>query len=120
MFSGLVEVSVPGRLGNRIFRRWLVLLYAFEAFLVLAGLPLSAEVYRFGLTALGITAVLHVTTLALGDFMHGKRWYLSVPIFVGSVVLILLVALGIIFSIVYLPDILFKAVQWLWSWLQNP
>jgi hypothetical protein len=38
-----------------------VLLYAFEAFLVLAGLPLSAEVYRFGLITLGITAVLHVS-----------------------------------------------------------
>ncbi len=118
-FSGLVEVSVPGRLGNWIFRRWLVLLYAFEAFLVLAGLLLSAEVYRLGLITLGITAVLHVSTLALGDFMHGKRWYLSVPIFAGSVVLILLVVLGIIFLVVYLPDILVNAVQWLWSWMQN-
>lgn len=75
VFAGIVEVSTRGRLGNWIWRRWLVLLYAFEALLILAGLLLSADVYRFGLSAFAITAVLHVSTLALGDFMRSKkRW----------------------------------------------
>ena len=83
VFSGFAEVSVRRSLANRIFNNWLVLIYAFELFLIAAGLLSSTQIYRAGLIALVVTAVVHVGVLGLGDYLRRtKRWYLRVPIFV--------------------------------------
>jgi hypothetical protein len=96
LFSGFAEVSVRRSLANRIFNNWLVLLYAFELFLIVAGLLSSAQIYRAGLIALVVTAVVHVGTLVLGDYLRGaKRWYLGVPIFVLCIVILLLAGVGV-------------------------
>jgi hypothetical protein len=90
---------------NLIFRHLLVLIYAFEGFLILGGvLLLRTEIYRFGLSALGITAAIHVGPLALEDFMRRKgKWYL-LPILILVLVVIFLAALGIYHLLYYLPE----------------
>lgn len=112
VFSGLAEVSVSRSLPNLIFNNWLVLLYAFELFLIAAGLLSSTQIYRAGLIALVVTAVLHVGVLGLGDYLRGaKRWYLGVPILVFCIAILLLAGLGVYHLFHYTPE----AVREVWD-----
>jgi hypothetical protein len=75
VFWGLVEVAVPGSLLNLLVFHWLKVLYAFEIFLIVGAILLSADesVTRFGWTALGITAVINVVVLLLSDYIRGRK-----------------------------------------------
>jgi patatin-related protein len=77
VFWGVVEVAVPGNLPNLLFRHFVKLLYAFEAFVIVGGVLLvDAYVQRFGLIALAVTAGAHLLVTALGDYMSGRRSFL--------------------------------------------
>jgi len=118
VFSGFAEISVRQSLPNRIFNNWLVLIYAFELFLIVAGLLLSTQVYQAGLTVLVVTAVVHVGVLGLGDYLRGaKRWYLGVPIFVLGIVILLLAGLGVYHLVYYTPAVVREVLRGAFSTL---
>ncbi|MBI1927771.1 patatin-like protein [Candidatus Poribacteria bacterium] len=73
IFSGLVEVAVPGNLFNLIFLHWLRLLYLTEGLLIGGSILLgSPQVQKFGWIALLLTLAVNLVTWWLGDWM-GKR-----------------------------------------------
>lgn len=74
--QALLMVSTPGTLPRTIFRHWLILLYVFEALIVVGAIVLAAPATRtFGLTIFVITAVVHLASLITGDYMvRSSRW----------------------------------------------
>jgi patatin-related protein len=74
----LFAISTPGSLNQAVFRHWLALLYAFEAFIVAGAVIFSAPTLRtFGLTSLGLTVALHLASLIAGDLMYRRRAWLK-------------------------------------------
>ena len=89
LFWGFVEVAVPRNLPGEIFRYWLILLYFFEALLIVAGtIFVKPEVQLLGFITLGVTAAIHTGILLLSDYMLGRRTWLR--ILVAALVLVLL------------------------------
>ncbi len=88
-FWGLIEVAVPRSLSSVIFRYWLQLLYFFEAFLVVGGLLLGkADIQQFGVSTLVITALIHLTTAVLAEYMQrGKKLRRATGVIVALVIL---------------------------------
>ncbi|WP_425259512.1 patatin-like protein [Rubrivivax sp. RP6-9] len=86
--QGLLAVSVPGSLRGMLWAHWLKVLYAFELTMLALGLLFASEPVRTtAVTALGITALVHGTTLLLGDVMRSRKtwkakgaWALAVPV----------------------------------------
>jgi hypothetical protein len=95
VFWSLVQLAVPGGLGNNLFRHWVKILYAFEL-LLLAGstLALSQETQQFAVTALILTAGTHLLATVLGDMMRTRHWAFRVPLFVLMLVLLGLAGIG--------------------------
>lgn len=91
VFQGLLVVSVPGGLRARVFTHWLKLLYAFEAVALAFGFLLGSEGMRSAaLTALGLTATVHLATLVLRDVMKDdKRWLVKGAVIAGVAVAVL-------------------------------
>ena len=90
LFWGFVEVAVPRNLAGEIFRYWLILLYCFEALLIVTGTVfVKPEVQLLGFITLGVTAAVHVGVLLLSDYMLGRRTWLR--ILVAALVLALLI-----------------------------
>jgi hypothetical protein len=95
IFWGLVEVAVPRSLPNLIFQHWLMLLYLFELLLIIGGaLFVAPEIQRFGLVTFGVTAVIHLSTLALGDYMRGRNRWLNILKITLILVLLFLAVVG--------------------------
>jgi len=89
LFWGFVEVAVPRNLPGEIFRYWLILLYFFEALLIVAGtIFVKPEVQLLGFITLCVTAAIHTGILLLSDYMLGRRTWLR--ILVAALVLVLL------------------------------
>jgi patatin-related protein len=94
-FWGLVQVAVPGGLLNKFLTHWLYLLYAFEAFIVIAGIVLSRPgAQQFGLTAFAVTAIVNVLTLLLKDLMRGRDVVWRALLVLGGVVIGALTVIG--------------------------
>jgi hypothetical protein len=120
VFSGLTEVSVRGSIPNLIWRHWLVLLYAFEVVLIVIGAVFSREqAYQAGLTAFGITALVHIGTLGLGDYMRRRKRWWGVPFVVLLLVILLLAALGVYHLVYYAPEVIHDAALSAWRHLRN-
>jgi hypothetical protein len=93
----LLAISTPGSLYQAIFRHWLGLLYLFELLIVAGSLLFSAPTMRtFGLTAFGVTAALHVTSLIAEDVIGRKRGWLILTAAVLAFAVLVLAALGVI------------------------
>ena len=93
--QALLTVSTPGSSANAIFGHWLVLLYVFEALTVIGGMAFSAPGVRtFGLTCLGVTAVLHIVSKIAGDLMHSKRGWIKLTAAGLAVAVLVLAFLG--------------------------
>ena len=93
VFWGLVEVSIPRSIQGEFFRYWLVFLYLFEALLIAVGtIFVREQVQALGVVALVATAVIHISTLLLRDYMTGKSTWLRILI-VASVLALLFFAL---------------------------
>jgi patatin-related protein len=93
--QGLVAVSLPGSFGSLWWRHGLKVLYAFELFVLaislLAGAP---ETRGVALTALGVTAVLHLISLLAADKMRRRNGWLRAMTWLSALVLLALAALG--------------------------
>jgi len=91
-----LTVSTPGSLPRAIFQHWLILLYAFAGLIVVGATLLSAPATRtFGLTVLGIIAVVHLASLIAGDYMVKQHWRLILAAVILAVVMILLALIGV-------------------------
>ena len=93
--QALLTVSTPGSLPRSVFRHWLVVLYLFEALIVVGAIAFSAPAARtFGLTSLGVTLALHLASLVAGDLMNSRRWWVKLIAFVLSLAVIVLAGFG--------------------------
>ncbi|MCA1816800.1 MAG: patatin-like protein, partial [Acidobacteria bacterium] len=87
VFWGVVQVAVPGSFPNLLFKHFVKLLYAFEAFLIVGGVLLvDANIQRFGLVALAVTAGTHIVVRALGDYMSNKPFLRGLVVVPASLV----------------------------------
>lgn len=94
LFWGLVEVAIPGSIGNLVLKHWLKLIYLFEFLLILLGTLLTNHAaQQFGWTAFGITLGANVVVWWLHDFMSGRS---SVRRFVVTVLVIVFCVLALI------------------------
>ena len=99
---GLVEVSVPRRMLQLLFRYWIRLLYLFETLLIIGGVALGfPTAYNLGLTCLGVTAVLDLAPRLLSVWMTGQKLTRLLKA-LGVLVLLALLFLGAwkVFSLV--------------------
>ena len=106
IFWGVIEVAVPGSMMNLFFFHWLKIVYAFEAFLILASILINAnpDVTKFGWILLALTLVLNVVVLLLGDYIRGKNVLLKISTVLLVVALLFLATIG-----------LGQLVQWSWT-----
>ena len=100
VFWGLIEVAAPRRPGELLFRYWLQLIYAFEVFLIAAGLLLQRPgATQFGWTALGVTLVVNAVVVTLNRYMVGaaafRRILRAFKVLLGGAVVLLVVLGGI-------------------------
>lgn len=75
---------------NLLFGHWLLLLYGFEAVLIVAAWLLGAsDTLKFGWTALSITSIVTATVLVLRDYMRSKnKWWKAFTVFVITATLL--------------------------------
>lgn len=75
IFWGLVEVAAPNSFWNLLFYHWLKLLYFFELILIVGGSFLvNKEAQQFGIAALSLTILTHLTVTTLNSYMKGGRF----------------------------------------------
>jgi hypothetical protein len=93
--QALLAISMPGSLLQALSRHWLILLYVFEVLTVIGSMLFSSQsTLNFGLSALGLTVVLHLSTLLTGDLIDRKRGKTIALAVLLTVVVILLAAVG--------------------------
>jgi hypothetical protein len=95
VFWAIVQVAVPGGIGNKLFRHWLKILYAFEILLLIGStLAASAETQQFAVTALVLTAGTHLLATVLSDIMRTRHWIVRAPLFLLLIALLGLAGVG--------------------------
>ena len=93
--QGLVAVSLPGSLLTLLWRHWLTLAYLLELVMFVLGVLFSSpEMRSVGLTAFALTALAHVSTVALRDVMRERRPWKSRALWVVLMLAIVLAAIG--------------------------
>jgi patatin-related protein len=79
IFWGLVEVAAPNSFLNMLALHLLKLIYAFEVVLIIGSTIFNqAAVQQFGIVALVLTLITHLTAVTLNDYMRGNnlwRWF---------------------------------------------
>lgn len=95
VFWGIVQVAIPGGLGNKVVRHWLKILYFLEV-LLLAGstIAISPTTQQFAVTSLLFTAGVHLLVTALGDLMRTRHWLIRMPLFIVVLGILSLALLG--------------------------
>jgi hypothetical protein len=89
VFWGLVQVAVPGSIGNLMFYHWFKVLLAFEAVVLTAGWVLNeGSAVRFGWLSLLFTVLVGLTVSVLKDMMSLQRRWLRVA-FTGALLAVL-------------------------------
>ncbi len=95
MFQGLVAISLPGSLTTQWWSHTMSMLYMFEAALLLiAYLPFGVvELRGFSWKIFGITVLVHVMKLLVGDIIHSqaRRSRMFIRMLLPSVVLLIVV-----------------------------
>jgi patatin-related protein len=96
IFWSLVQLAVPGGLGNRVFRHWLAILYAFEfALLIGSTLAAAADTQQLAVTALLLTAGTHLFVSFLEGVMS-RRNGLGRAVLVGiAIIMLALMGIGV-------------------------
>lgn len=90
--QGIVAVSLPGTLRQRWWTHGVKVLYAFELVALVMALFLGgAETRTVAVTALGVTAAVHLLTLIAGDVMREKKGWVK-ALAVGVVLTVLTLA----------------------------
>jgi len=83
-------------LGSEFLHYWLYLIYAFEAFLIVAGFIFAEpSVLLLGLAAFGVTMLFQFATLVLGNYMLGRTRLRTLLIFLVILVLLALLLLNV-------------------------
>jgi Protein of unknown function (DUF3376) len=95
VMQGLVAVSLPGTLNHRWWTHGMKLLYAFEALLLLLAMLFGASESRtLALTALGVTATLHLLSLLTGDMLRARAHWWRLAVAAAALVLLAAAVLG--------------------------
>ena len=81
--------------------------------------PLSTDTQNRCDTAFGITALVHIGTLGLGDYMRRRKRWWGVPFVVLLLFILLLAALGVYHLVYYAPDVIHDAALSAWRHLRN-
>ncbi|MDQ5846401.1 MAG: DUF3376 domain-containing protein, partial [Acidobacteriota bacterium] len=118
IFWGLVEVAVPGSILNLFFFHWLKLLYVFEILLIIGAIALGPpNVKTFAFTALGLTVVLNLIVLLLGDYMRRRKvwWHALIAILLIVVVFFAVMGISDIWHLGW-KGRLFYLMQMAWDW----
>jgi patatin-related protein len=93
--QAMLAVSLPGSFTSLWWSHLLKVLYAFEVFVVLIAVLAGAQETRgVALTALGVTATLHLVTLVAGDKMRQRQGWLKLVAWVLALGLLGLAAFG--------------------------
>jgi patatin-related protein len=98
IFANIVEVALPNGLPYRIFRHLLMLLYLFEAFLIIGGVLFGSEwALKLGWNTLLVTFLAHVGLTWLHSFMqqgNGNKRFLRLPLMLLIIGVLILFGIG--------------------------
>jgi hypothetical protein len=87
---GVVEVAVPGSLGQILFHHWTKLAAALAVAMIAIGfIPGAGDVQRAGIVILAITAAVNIIVLALNRLLSARPWihtFLWMPLILGAAV----------------------------------
>jgi patatin-related protein len=114
IFNGIVELSLPRRPGELLWRYWRSLLYVIGALLFIVGLVFNAQsVQKGGLLILLVTAVAHVATTVV-ELWIVRRWTAAKGVFASLLALLLtgIFALGVWKAYDLSRSIGARALQW--------
>ena len=101
VFWGLVQLAVPGSIGNLLFYHWVKLLVAVEALILAGGLVLSQQAaVQFGWLSLLVTLLVGLTVTILRDMMLLKYGWLRASFAVVVLAVLFFAARGV--------DVVFK------------
>ena len=122
LFWGLVEVAIPGSIGNLVFQHWLKLIYLFEFLLILLGTLLTSHAaQQFGWLTFGITATIHTAQLILSDALTGKHWLRRFLFAILMLAILSVTVLGFFtfVGLFYAPS-LWRVLVDIQAWQSNP
>jgi patatin-related protein len=95
--QGLLAISLPGSLRGRWASHVIKVLYAFEFTMLVIGFITGTESMRTAaMTAIGITATLHLAMLLLGDVLKSRRSWRAKSAWALGIPLVLLAAAGLL------------------------
>ncbi len=104
IFWGLVEVAAPNSFYNLIFNHWLFLIYLFEVVLIIGStIFVKPETQQFGIVSLILTLIIHLTAVALYDYMKGDSLWALFK-FIAFSFFALLTVLGGLFVYAFFYD----------------
>jgi hypothetical protein len=87
---GVVEVAVPGSLGQILFHHWTKLAAALAVAMIVIGLiPGAGGVERAGIVVLALTAIVNIIVLALNRMLSARPWIhtlLWAPLVLGAAI----------------------------------
>lgn len=87
---GVVEVAVPGSLGQILFHHWTKLAAALAVVMIAIGfVPGAGDVQRAGVVILVITAAVNIIVLALNRLLLARPWihtFLWLPLILGAAI----------------------------------
>jgi patatin-related protein len=114
VFWGLVEVAAPDGFLNKLFTHWLYILYLFEAVLIIGStIFVKPETQQFGIVSLILTLIIHLTAVALYDYMKGEGlWALFKFIAFGFFVLLTILGGLFVYAFFYDPKF-WGEISWL-------
>ncbi|HEY6327756.1 MAG TPA: patatin-like protein [Blastocatellia bacterium] len=97
IFWALVEIAVPRRFPNIIFRHALKLLYFLEVLLIVVStLLLNPPTQKFGFLLLAITAAIHITVNVLADIMAFRNRWLRIAKWAAITLVLVVFVIGAI------------------------
>jgi hypothetical protein len=114
IFWGLVEVAAPNSFWNKLFKQWLMLLYLFEIVLIVGStIFVKPEVQQFGIMALILTLITHLTAITLHDYMRGGKFlYLLRFVAVGLMAILAISGAVFIYGLFFDADFWKKISDW--------
>jgi hypothetical protein len=114
VFSGIVEVSLPRRPGELLWRYWRSLFYVIGGLLIVVGLIFNEQtVQKGGLLLLLLTGVTHLATSAV-ELWIVRRWSVTKGVLAGVLAFLLTVifALGLWQAYALTSPVAARAYQW--------
>jgi patatin-related protein len=114
VFSGIVEVSLPRRPGELLWRYWRSLLYVIGGALIVVGLIFNEQsVQKGGLLLLLLTGMIHLASSAV-ELWIVRRWSVAKGVLAGVLAFLLtaIFALGLWQTYALTRPVAARAYQW--------